>query len=80
MSEFWVLIDDEFGAAQGRTLVCDHILGSLGHRTPEQALAAGEDPRAVWFALCDDLQVPRERRWGRAEADHRRRGAVRRSR
>jgi hypothetical protein len=67
MSEFWVLIDAEFGPAQGRALVRDHVLGSLGHRTPEQALAAGEDPRSVWAALCDDVQVPEERRWGSDE-------------
>jgi Protein of unknown function (DUF3046) len=71
MSEFWVLVDDEFGAAQGRALVRDHVVGSLANRTPEQALAAGEDPREVWFALCADLQVPAERRWGRDERDRR---------
>ena len=68
MSEFWVLVEDEFGAGPGRTLVRDHVLGVLGHRTAEQALEAGEDARTVWFALCEDLQVPPERRFGREEA------------
>jgi len=68
MSEFWTLVEEEFGPAQGRALVRDHVVGPLGHRTAEQALAAGEDAREVWFALCDDLQVPAERRWGRDEA------------
>jgi hypothetical protein len=67
-SEFWTLVDDEFGRAYGRTLVRDHVVGALGHRTAEQALAAGEDPRAVWFALCDELEVPPARRWGRDES------------
>ena len=67
MSEFWVLVEDEFGAGPGRTLVRDHVLGALAHRTAEQALEAGEDARSVWFALCEDLQVPAERRWGREE-------------
>jgi hypothetical protein len=67
MSEFWTLVDDEFGAARGRTLVRDHVLGALGHRTPAEALDAGEEPRTVWFALCDDLDVPDERRWGPPE-------------
>ena len=66
-SEFWTLVDDEFGRSYGRTLVRDHVLGGLGHRTAEQALAAGEDPRTVWFALCDEFEVPEERRWGRDE-------------
>ena len=64
MSEFWTLVDGEFGPARGRTLVRDHVVGGLGHRTPQQALDAGEDARAVWFALCDDLDVPQDRRWG----------------
>jgi hypothetical protein len=67
MSEFWTLVDEEFGAGPGRTLVADHVIGALAHRTAEQALEAGEDPRSVWFALCDDLQIPQERRWGREE-------------
>jgi hypothetical protein len=83
MSDFWTLVDDEFGAAQGRTLVRDHVLGALGHRTAQQAIDAGDDPRAVWFALCDDLDVPPERRWGRPEhpaagaVDERRRSGAR---
>lgn len=67
MSEFWALVDGEFGPARGRALVRDHVVGALGHRTPEQALAAGDDARVVWFALCEDLQVPQERRWGPEE-------------
>jgi hypothetical protein len=80
MSEFWVLVDDEFGVAQGRALVRDHVLGTLGHRTPERALADGEDARTVWFALCEDLQVPEDRRWGRDEAAARRSPSGRRRR
>lgn len=74
ISEFWTLVDDEFGAGQGRALVRDHVLGTLGHRTAEQALAAGVDARDVWFALCDELQVPPERRWGREEKQRQQRG------
>lgn len=64
MSEFWALVDAEFGPARGHTLVRDHVLGELGHRTAEQALRAGEDPRRVWWALCEDLEVSPGRRWG----------------
>ena len=78
MSEFWTLVDGEFGAGRGRTLVRDHVLGALGHRTSAEALDAGEDPRTVWFALCDDLDVPQERRWG--PQDDRAAGGRRRSR
>jgi hypothetical protein len=64
MSEFWTLVDGEFGPARGRALVRDHVVGGLRHRTPQQALDDGEDPRTVWLALCVDLEVPPERRWG----------------
>jgi hypothetical protein len=73
MSEFWTLVDGEFGAVQGRTLVRDHVVGALGHRTAQQAVDAGQEPREVWFALCADLEVPVERRWGREEPARRRR-------
>lgn len=66
-SEFWSLVDGEFGPGYGRTLTRDHVVGALGHRTADQALEAGVDPRTVWFALCDEFEVPLERRWGREE-------------
>lgn len=65
VSEFWTLVDEEFGRAQGRTLVRDHVVGTLGHRTAAEALEAGDDAREVWLALAADLQVPRERWYGR---------------
>ncbi len=72
-SEFWTLLEEEFGAAHGRALARDHVLRTLAYRTPEQALAEHVDPREVWFALCEDLDVPPERRWGRDPRDRRRR-------
>jgi hypothetical protein len=72
-SEFWTLVDEEFGRAHGRTLAREHVLFELGNQTPEQALAAGVPERTVWFAMCDALDVPAERRWGRQEPDRGRR-------
>ncbi|HWS57944.1 MAG TPA: DUF3046 domain-containing protein [Actinotalea sp.] len=63
-SEFWELVTEVFGAPVGRALVADQVLGALGDRTAAQALAAGEDPRAVWRALCDAMQVPAGDRLG----------------
>jgi hypothetical protein len=74
LSEFWTLVDGEFGVAQGHTLVRDHVVASLDYRTGQQALDAGVDPRDVWLALAADLQVPRERWYGREEPARRRRG------
>ena len=74
-SEFWDLMREEFGAAYAGTLAREHVVSQLGERTAEQALAAGIDPREVWLAMCADLQVPRERWFGR---DDPRKAAARR--
>ena len=72
ISEFWELVDDEFGRAHGRSLAHDHVLFRLGNRTAEQALGEGEDAREVWLALCDALDVPESRRWGQEQQASRR--------
>lgn len=61
-SEFWELVDTEFGV-RGRLVVREHVLGALGGRTAQEALDGGVDARRVWFALCDDFDVPEQRRW-----------------
>jgi len=62
LSEFWDLMNEEFGPAYAGSLARDHALSTLGSRTATEALAAGVAPRAVWVALCDDMDVPSERR------------------
>ena len=69
MSDFWRLMDDEFGAAYARSLARDHVLGALGNRTPLQALASGVKPREAWLALCADMDVPMERWLGKELRD-----------
>lgn len=61
LSEFRLAITTEFGGAYGRVLTRDLVLRDLGGRTAEEALAAGESPRAVWVALCKEADVPRDR-------------------
>ena len=75
LSEFWTLVDDEFGRAHGRALTKDHVLFELGNRTAEQAIADGEPLRTVWLTLCEAMDVPPERRWGREDEPRRRRPA-----
>ena len=65
MSDFWRLMEDEFGAAYARSLARDHVLGALGNRTALQALEAGTRPREAWLALCADMDVPAERWLGK---------------
>ena len=64
ISDFWRLMDEEFGAAYAHSLARDHILGALGNCAPLQALESGTEPREVWLALCADMDVPRERWFG----------------
>lgn len=64
LSQFWTLVDDEFGAAYARSLARSHVLHALDDRSAEQALEDGVPPRTVWFALCDDMDVPEARRLG----------------
>ena len=65
LSRFRELMDEEFGAAYSGTLARRHVIGSLGNRTAEEAIEAGVPPRDVWLALCDDMDVPPERRFGK---------------
>ncbi|MDX1890601.1 DUF3046 domain-containing protein [Mycolicibacterium sp. 050158] len=60
LTEFRELVDGQFGEVRGASLLVDHVLTSLGGRTPAQAIEAGIDPREVWRALCSDFDVPRE--------------------
>lgn len=69
-SEFHRAVDDEFGA-RGAALVADLQLSALGDRTPEQALSAGLDPREIWLALCEAMDVPADHRYGAGRLDPR---------
>lgn len=62
--EFWDLVDEVFGRGYGRTLADDQMLTALGDRTAAQAVEAGVEPRVVWHALCDAMDVPDDKRWG----------------
>lgn len=59
---------DEFGEVYSGVLLREHWLVTL-HSTPDEAILRGVAPRDVWFALCEDLQVPLERRYGRGLRD-----------
>jgi hypothetical protein len=60
LTEFRELVDVQFGAVRGSSLLVDHVLTRLGGRTAAQAIEAGVDPREVWRALCADFDVPRD--------------------
>lgn len=74
MSDFWHLMEDEFGAAYAHSLARDHVLGALGNRTPLEALESGTKPREAWLALCADMDVPAERWLGKELRSPKKRG------
>lgn len=63
--EFWQLVDEVFGHSYGRSLSRDQSLTALDTMTPVEALEAGVQPRVVWNVLCDQMDVPDSRRWGK---------------
>ncbi len=71
-SEFHRAVEDEF-AARATAVVNDLFLSKAGDRTAAEALAAGVDPREVWLALCEELDVPADRRYGVGRLEPRRR-------
>lgn len=70
-SEFDRAVDDEFGP-RGGSLLTDLVLSAVGGRTSMDALAAGVDPRDVWLALCEETNVPANRRYGVGRLEPRR--------
>lgn len=65
LSKFNELMKDEFGASYSQVILTDLVLGAFGDKTGQQALAAGEDPRDVWFEICKANDVPKERWHGK---------------
>jgi hypothetical protein len=61
LSRFKELMNDEFGASYAAVILKDLVLGELGDKTGEVAIADAVDPRLVWFAICRATGVPVER-------------------
>ena len=64
LTEFRDLMQSQFGPLRAPSVARDHVFSALDGRTADEALAAGEDPKAVWFAVCDDFDVPDSMRYG----------------
>ncbi|WP_125611164.1 DUF3046 domain-containing protein [Specibacter cremeus] len=65
VSDFWRLMDDEFGSGYAHVLARELVLRGVGGHTAEAALRAGYDPREVWLEVCEVQDVPQSRRLGR---------------
>ncbi len=51
-----------FGPAYADSMARDQVLAPLGGRTVVEALAAGEDAKVVWQAVCEVFEVPARER------------------
>jgi hypothetical protein len=52
---------DEFGKPHSEVIIRDFALLELGDKTAATLLAAGQEPREIWLAICRAQQVPHER-------------------
>jgi hypothetical protein len=57
-TEFWERMRLQFGEAYAESFARDVVIGELGGRTIERALADGEDAKTVWRAVCATVDVP----------------------
>ena len=55
-------MNEEFGESYSEVLRRDLCLQELNDKTPQEALAEGDNPKDVWLAICKAQQVP-ESRW-----------------
>jgi hypothetical protein len=49
---------EQFGPTYADAVARDQVITSLGGRSALGALADGEDPKAVWLAVCEHFEVP----------------------
>lgn len=63
LTEYAQLMADEFGDSEGKWISHSHVVAQYG-QTPNQLIERGVDPGKVWEALCNDFDVPEERRLG----------------
>lgn len=50
-------MDARFGKAYAQSVAADYRLPLLG-ATVNEALAGGEEPKAIWKAICAEFDVP----------------------
>lgn len=62
-SEFWQLVEEVFGSSFGKSMAQDQQLPALKNKTVVQALDDGVEPRIVWHALCEHMQIPDSQMW-----------------
>jgi hypothetical protein len=62
LTEFWSRMEGTFGRAYAVSYAADQVLGPLGGRTVQEALADGEDAKTVWRAVVEATGSPASER------------------
>ncbi len=58
-TEFWTRMEQVLGSrAYAQHWSEQQVIGSLGGRTVQEALARGESPKDVWRAVRETLDLP----------------------
>lgn len=58
LTEFWARMDEAMGVESSRSWAELFVIGELGGRTVDEALAAGVPPKQVWAAVWRVLELP----------------------
>lgn len=62
-TEFWTRMERALGSSgYARHWSEQQVIGALGGRTVNEALASGETPRDVWRAVRERLELPASER------------------
>lgn len=61
-SEFWGRLEHHLGAGYASVWADQFVIGDLGHRTVQQALADGWSPKEVWASVWRALELPASER------------------
>ena len=61
-TEFWSRLEHALGQGYASSWASQFVMGDLGGRTAEEALAAGESPKEVWAAVWQALDLPASER------------------
>jgi len=67
LSRFHELVLEEFGQQFSQVVLRDTRLLRFDDKTPLELLNSGSHPKEIWFAICDQLAVPRERWHGKTK-------------
>lgn len=62
LTDFWARMECQFGPAYAASVADDQTLATLGGRTATEALAAGEEAKNVWLAVCEAFELPSRQR------------------